>query len=107
MIVTTQHLLEELRNTLAKQKFVEYLAALQLSIDEIMTQIEEMAVHVNLAEVPPNIVRDPKDQAVIACAVGGKADFIVTGDKDLLTLVSYESITILTAEQFLERVSNQ
>jgi predicted nucleic acid-binding protein len=51
-------------------------------------------------------VRDPKDVMILACAVGGKADFIVSGAKDLLTLVSYEGIPILTAEQFLKRVAN-
>jgi len=39
---------------------------------------------------------------VIACAVVGEADLIVSGDDDLLTLNRVGDISILTAAQFLE-----
>jgi len=48
------------------------------------------------------VAEDPDDNRVIECAVGGKADCIVSGDKHLLRLSSYEGIAILTARQFLE-----
>jgi predicted nucleic acid-binding protein len=35
------------------------------------------------------------------CAIGGKADFIVSGDKDLTTLKIYRNIPILTPADFL------
>jgi predicted nucleic acid-binding protein len=38
---------------------------------------------------------------VLACAVGGKADVIVSGDEDLVTLGVYENVPIMTAAQFL------
>lgn len=46
-------------------------------------------------------VRDSGDVKVLACAVGGEADYIVTGDRDLLALGRWEDISILTPEQFL------
>jgi predicted nucleic acid-binding protein len=57
------------------------------------------------AEIPPDVVRDSKDRAVLACAVGGKADYIVSGDEDLLVLSIYENIPILNANQFVDRLS--
>ena len=45
--------------------------------------------------------RDPKDNPVLECAVAGKADFIVSGDKDLLDLNSFQKITIINPRQFL------
>src|SRR5579863_2151960 len=45
--------------------------------------------------------RDPKDNSVLECAVEGKADFIVSGDKDLLDLKSFRKITIINPRQFL------
>ena len=37
----------------------------------------------------------------LACAVEGRADYIVSGDRDLLTLESYQDIPIVTATEFL------
>lgn len=49
-----------------------------------------------------DVCRDPADDAVLATAVEGRASAIVTGDDDLLTLVEYEEIAILTPRAFLE-----
>jgi putative PIN family toxin of toxin-antitoxin system len=48
------------------------------------------------------ICRDPDDNRILECAVEGQADFIVTGDKDLLVLGHFQNIPILTARQFLD-----
>jgi hypothetical protein len=41
------------------------------------------------------VVRDPNDDPIVECAVDGKADMIVSLDKDLLTLKVYSNIPIL------------
>jgi putative PIN family toxin of toxin-antitoxin system len=41
------------------------------------------------------IVRDPNDDPIVECAVDGKADMIVSLDKDLLTLKAYNNIPVL------------
>lgn len=50
--------------------------------------------------------RDPKDIAVLACAVGGKAECIVSGDKDLRELTRCKGILIVSAAQMLEILEN-
>lgn len=47
------------------------------------------------------VVRDPNDDMIIACAVGAGADYIVTRDKDLLSLGEYEGIRMIKPETFL------
>lgn len=47
--------------------------------------------------------RDVKDDKFLEVAVNGHADFIVTGDKDLLVLHPFESVEILTAAEFLKK----
>lgn len=49
------------------------------------------------------IVDDP-DNRILECAVAGKADFIVTGDKHLLKLKKFRRIVILTPADFLKAV---
>jgi uncharacterized protein len=48
------------------------------------------------------IKEDPPDNRILECAVGAGADYIVTGDKDLLRLGQYDAIRILTVSDFLE-----
>lgn len=50
-----------------------------------------------------DVCRDPDDNKFIACAVDAKAIYIVSGDKDLLTVKNYDAIEIVTAKEFYER----
>jgi predicted nucleic acid-binding protein len=45
--------------------------------------------------------RDPKDNRFLEAAVEGNANIIVSGDKDLLDLVVFETIPIISAAEFL------
>jgi putative PIN family toxin of toxin-antitoxin system len=50
-----------------------------------------------------NVIRsDPDDNRVVECAVAGNADFVVTGDRHLLQLGSYEGTAIVTVRKFME-----
>lgn len=59
-------------------------------------------IHPSAADLPS--VRDPKDEPILAAAVGGVADYLVTGDKDLLVLRDdprLASLEIVTIAEFL------
>ena len=53
-----------------------------------------------------SVCRDPDDDKFIECAVDGKAVFIVSGDKDLLSLESYKDVEIISAADFCSRYLN-
>ena len=55
-------------------------------------------------DVAGSVPDDPDDEAILACAVDGQADAIVSGDRHLLALRSFRGIPILTVRQFLERL---
>ncbi len=48
------------------------------------------------------VADDPDDNRILECAVSGRADLIVSGDRHLLRLGSYEGISILTVRQFFD-----
>ena len=50
------------------------------------------------------VERDPDDDRVLECAVTAKAEVIVTGDSDLLSLGEYEGIEIIQVVDFLNRI---
>ena len=53
------------------------------------------------------IERDPDDDRVLECAVAARAEFIVSGDFDLLSLGEYEGIQIIQVAELLDRVGDQ
>jgi putative PIN family toxin of toxin-antitoxin system len=75
----------------------------QVSADDssaIRAKLEAIADMVTPTENLAIIVDDPDDDRVLECAIEGRADFIVSGDRHLLRLASFKSIPILTVRQF-------
>lgn len=70
-------------------------------ISEISAIVSEAASEIlhNLDPIP-NICRDPNDDMIIACAIDAAADYIVTGDEDLLILKRYKDIVIINPRNF-------
>ena len=94
----------ELEKVLHRVKFANQLARRQMTVDMALDQYRAATETITPVEVPSTIVRDPKDRIVLACAVGGDATYIVSGDNDLLALSVYKRIRVLTAAEFLERL---
>ncbi|MBI2623253.1 MAG: putative toxin-antitoxin system toxin component, PIN family [Candidatus Liptonbacteria bacterium] len=66
----------------------------------------EMIVARSTVVIPTTRVRairtDPADNKILECAIAGGATHIVTGDKDILTLETYQKIKIVTPARFLK-----
>jgi uncharacterized protein len=60
------------------------------------------ALRLELEGTVAGICRDPKDEPILECAERAQAECIVTGDHDLLSLVSYRGIRIMTARDYVE-----
>ena len=77
-------------------------AEISVSVEEeLLPFAETIRVRRRLAVVR----RDPEDDKFPECAVAGRAEYLVTGDRDLRELGSYRGITILTVGEFLERMN--
>jgi predicted nucleic acid-binding protein len=57
-----------------------------------------------LLVIPPTVMDDPDDDAVLACAVAAEADYIVSADPHLLTLEWFRNIPIVTPRQAVEQL---
>ena len=98
-IVTSHIILDEVRKVLKDPK-----EGFELSEQEIDDIINCILLYAKLVVITMNInlARDHKDNHIIACAVAGHADCIVTRDNDLLVLKEYSGIKILTPELFIK-----
>lgn len=67
---------------------------------EFCQSLADLAVIV--PEVPEiSVVRDPNDDMILACAVAAGAEYLVSRDKDLLSLGGHEGVKIIAPETFL------
>ena len=69
---------------------------------EATSAFSELCEMVKPVALLKRICRDPDDDIVLATAVAGRADLIVTGDDDLLVLKTFSGIRILSPRQILE-----
>lgn len=100
ILVTAPELLAELDRVLGYPKLRRYCTEEErLRFVALIMALGEV---VELPEMIPRISRNPDDDQVIACAVAGEADVIVSGGDDLLALEWVGGIPILTAAQFLD-----
>jgi putative PIN family toxin of toxin-antitoxin system len=104
-LFTSRVLLEELAATLAKKKLARYVAATGLSVDQMMTGYKRLTTTVPARQLEQRVSRDADDDAVLACALAARADFIVTGDDDLLVLQSFNDIPIVSVATMLKRIA--
>ncbi len=103
-LVTSQVQLDELSNTLAKPRIAKRLTPEEsATFIEALPLIAEVVVPVSGVDV----CRDPDDNLILATAIAGQAEVLVSGDDDLLTLQKVDGISILTARQALERLGKK
>ena len=79
-VLISSPLLEELENVLQRPRLKQQIKAKHAEI--LLEQLRWRGTMVNLITVPPRC-RDPKDHPILATAIDGKADAIVSGDADL------------------------
>lgn len=104
-LCTSEVLLAELLDVLSRSKFAARLSQAGLTPPGIVDDLRRIAVIVSPADTPRVVPTDPDDDHVIAAAVIGQADLIVSGDqRDLLPMGSYEGIPITTAREAVERL---
>ena len=80
----------------------EKFAWLPVRLQEVLPVVWTMGELV-VPRIPVQAVADdPDDDRILECAVAAGASFIVSGDRHLLALRNYQSISIVTPRQFLE-----
>lgn len=105
-IAMSQQLLNEIEATFNKKKFQPKLKDLNLTVSTLINLIRESVILYPIEEISVHELRDPDDNIVLATAMAGNADAIVTGDRDLLVLGEYQGIQIVTAQDFLYQYFN-
>ena len=109
ILITSPAILSEAEEVINRKKIVKYH---KLSPEQRKAIIEQLLTlcYVTLGLVKSKkviIERDPKDDKFLHAAIEAHADYIVTGDKDLLVLQKVEGIKIITPREFLEKLNEK
>jgi putative PIN family toxin of toxin-antitoxin system len=102
VLVTSLYLMEELIHVVSYPRIRERLRFEEGEMEAIVSALLSRAEVTPGRLTLPGVTRDPKDDAIVACAVEGKVDYVVSGDQDVLALGQYQGIEVVTPRQFIE-----
>ena len=103
-LVTSSALLAELREVLGREHLASRLAEQRSSVEQAIGFYGELAISVSPLATPRVVPGDADDDHVIAAAVAGDAEIVVSGDRHLLSMGSYQGIGIVNAAEAVRRV---
>ena len=101
-ILLSEAVFKELNSVLGREKFDRYILW-----DERQRFLAALLLQSTLVEIHEmiSVCRDPDDNHILELAVNGRANCIITGDRDLLILHPFRTISILTPTQFIDSIA--
>lgn len=104
-LVTSTYQLDELRRAVGYERLRD-----RITPEQIREFLENVDAKATVLDDLPNVDVSPdrKDNSILATAIAGKADLIVSGDKaDMLSLGEVETIPIVTAREAVDRIDKK
>lgn len=103
ILIFSEELLEEFAEVVKRPKLKKFFAV--KDVENVIKTIEEFAEYIDVKSTV-TACRDVKDNFLLALAIDGNADYLITGDKDLLSLKNFGKTIILPITDFIE-ISNK
>ena len=97
-LIASPETLKEFKDVISREKF----GLPKNVVSNITSLVETLSVIVEPKEKLRVVKRDPKDNIFLECAIAGGAEYIVTGDEDLLCLKEFNGIKVLRVEELLK-----
>lgn len=96
-VIYSDELLEEYNTVISRTKFQAIISKYQANrfIQFLLPRLQKVKITSSV-----NINRDAKDNYLLALANAGRADFLVTGDEDLLVLKKFNKTRIIKLTEF-------
>lgn len=99
-IVVSEATWTEFETRIERPKLFRYFGNLEAQREEVVKTIGRVVKHIVVQSVVTDC-RDPDDNKFLALALDSAAEFIVTGDRDLLELHPWRGVQVLTAGDFV------
>jgi len=96
-------LIAEIQETIAKPRLKKYFGT--NALEEMLSAFEPYIELIKVESIV-TVCRDSKDNFLLALAKDGKADYLLTGDNDLLTIKKFRKTKIISLTSFIEMMKN-
>lgn len=100
-VITSEQILIEIRLVTSRDKLKKYFN--QESVSDLITLLDILSNKVKIKKID-RICRDPKDDFLLALSKESQANYLITGDKDLLAIKIYGRTKIVTVKEFKEKI---
>jgi uncharacterized protein len=100
-LLFSQELLEEFVAVAKRPKLKKFIS--RDDLEDLLETIYEVADFVEVTS-DVNICRDPKDNFLLSLAMDGRADYLLTGDNDLLDLEEIDGTKIIKIADFFDQI---
>lgn len=100
-VITTDQLINEIRLVTSRDKLKKYFN--QDKVSDLISLLDILAEKVKIKKID-KICRDPKDDFILTLSKESRANYLITGDKDLLDIKVYGRTKIVTVKQFKEKI---
>ncbi len=97
-IVVSEHILSEVKRNLQKK-----LKMPEEKVQRVIQYLREYCTVSAYRRLAKRVCRDPEDLKILGLSEVAKPDYIITGDKDLLSLKEFHSAAIVTPREFWEK----
>ena len=98
----SEEILLEIDRVLHYPRLEGYIKKAGLSIEELLQKILSLSRIVIGENRNVHVCRDPDDNKFIECAINANADYLISGDNDLLVIKVHENIKITTTREILK-----
>lgn len=98
-LMVSEHILNEVESTLTKPYFVQRLTVEDRANGLLL--LREESIVVDATAMVSGVATHSEDDLVLATAVSGQADYLVTGDAQLQRIGAYQGVIILSPRAFL------
>ncbi len=100
LLVISPSILAEVEDVIHRARLMRFHKYSALELKRIAKELTNVSLIVP-GKIEIEVVRDPDDNKIISAALEGKADYIISRDRDLLDLKEYKGIKIVTPEKFM------
>jgi uncharacterized protein len=106
ILVASTVIIEELCDVLSRKRIIKLTKMHEEERKNFIEALIERSEVTAGKQLPKIVGRDVKDDKFLACAYEAKADYLVTGDDDLLVLKEYKGIKIVKPRKFVDLFTN-